>query len=372
MYVPLSQAYPSVPVQAQAFGSLPVSLSHERILVCCTMWKRKKSRPSHGPGSASLQGMPRHMQYGGSRGLAQRWEYDEGSGAGFVELHPRHTPTDEEFFKMLQQVSGVTHVEWQSSKTSQNNISEGHHFKRNILVQSRLGPESASHPLEFELTRNQHMKDKRLPFTVTACFKEPSPDLVPEAWRILTEVIKGKELAPLHFAQYRARVLDRWENKQLNSQLSPEEIKRHPGPDTSGAVGQDDIEPPGSASGLDVLPHPRPDTSGQTSSQQNPSTERVELQDLSLQVEICDFNECAGDTTGACFWLCLAAGLTELKDDIRRLSETALPAAAAFLQQATGQSLTALHNAVPVAIRASPYVYVYIYRYLLCMCVFTY
>ena len=78
------------------------------------------------------------------------------------------------------------------------------------------------------------------------------------------------------------------------------------------------------------------------------------LQDLSLQVEICDFNECAGDTTGACFWLCLAAGLTELKDDIRRLSETALPAAAAFLQQATGQSLTALHNAVPVAIRASP------------------
>ena len=78
------------------------------------------------------------------------------------------------------------------------------------------------------------------------------------------------------------------------------------------------------------------------------------LQDLSLQVEIFDFNECAGDTTGACFWLCLAAGLTDLKDDIGRLSEKALPAKAAFLQQATGQSLTALHNAAPVAIRASP------------------
>ena len=78
------------------------------------------------------------------------------------------------------------------------------------------------------------------------------------------------------------------------------------------------------------------------------------LQDLSLQVETFDFNECAGDTTGACFWLCLAAGLTDLKDDIGRLSEKALPAKAAFLQQATSQSLTALHNAAPVAIRASP------------------
>ena len=169
--------------------------------------------------------VPVHMAYGGSRSQAQRWEYSEGSGAGFVELHPRHTPTDEEFFKMLQQVAGVTRVEWQSSKTSQNNISEGHHFKRNILVQSRLGPESASHPLEFELTRNQHMKDRRHPFTVTACFKEPSPDLVPEAWRILTKVVKGKELAPAHIAKYRAKVLDRWENKLLNSQLSPEEIR---------------------------------------------------------------------------------------------------------------------------------------------------
>ena len=110
---------------------------------------------------------------------------------------------------MLQQVAGVTHVEWQSSKTSQNNISEEHYMECNILVQSELQPESARHPMEFELTRNQHMKDKRLPYTVTACFKEPSPDLVPEAWRILTEVVKGKELAPAHVSQYREKVLDR-------------------------------------------------------------------------------------------------------------------------------------------------------------------
>ena len=195
-----------------------------------SMGKRKKSRSSHGPGSASLQGMPEHMQYGGSRGLAQRYEYDEGSGAGFVELHPRHKPTGQEFFKMLQEVSGVTHVEWQSSKTSQNNISEEHYMERNILVQSELQPESVRHPMEFELTRNQHMKDKRLPITITACFKEPSPDLVPEAWRILAEVVKGRELFPVHVAQYRAKVLHRWENMKLNSQLTPEELalkKKH-------------------------------------------------------------------------------------------------------------------------------------------------
>ena len=201
IYVYISWLY------AQAFGSLPASLSHERILVCCTMGKRKKSRPSDGSGSASLQGMPEHMQYGGSRGLAQRFEYDEGSGAGFAELHPRHRPTGKEFFKMLQKVSGVTHVEWHSSKTSQNNISEEHYMERNILVQSELHPESARHRMEFELTRNQHMKDKRLPYTVTACFKEPSPDLVPEAWRILAEVVKGRELFPAHVVRYRAKVL---------------------------------------------------------------------------------------------------------------------------------------------------------------------
>ena len=105
---------------------------------------------------------------------------------------------------MLQKVSGVTHVEWHSSKTSQNNISEEHYMERNILVQSEL---SARHPMEFELTRNQHMKDKRPPYTVTACFKEPSPNLVPEAWRILVEVVKGRELFPAHVARYRAKVL---------------------------------------------------------------------------------------------------------------------------------------------------------------------
>ena len=58
-----------------------------------------------------------------------------------------------------------------------------------------------------------------MPFTVTACFKEPSPDLIPEAWRILMEVVKGKELMPQHVAEYRATVLTRWEAGERNSQL---------------------------------------------------------------------------------------------------------------------------------------------------------
>jgi len=173
---------------------------------------------SDGPGSASLHG---HMAYGGSRKEKNRWEYSEGAGAGFAELDKDHTPTEEEFFEMLQRVPGVAHVEWQSSKTSQGNPSQGHHMERNILVTSSLGPGSASHPFEFELTRNDHMKDPRLPITVTACFKEPSPELVPEAWRILTEAIKGREFAPKHIVKYKAKVLKKWANHELSSQLPP-------------------------------------------------------------------------------------------------------------------------------------------------------
>ena len=65
-------------------------------------------------------------------------------------------------------------------------------------------------PLEFELTRNQHMKElPGRPFTVTACFKEPPIHLHGEAWRILMHVCRGKELAPGHVQQYAKRALAR-------------------------------------------------------------------------------------------------------------------------------------------------------------------
>ena len=120
---------------------------------------------------------------------------------------------------MLRRVPGVAEVVWNTSKTSQGNIGKEHYMEHNILVTSKWAPGSASHPFEFELTRHNHMKDTRLPFTVTACFKEPTPDLVPEAWRILMAVVDGKEFAPLHVRKYREKVLQRWQNNQLNSQL---------------------------------------------------------------------------------------------------------------------------------------------------------
>ena len=53
-------------------------------------------------------------------------------------------------------------------------------------------------PLVFELTRNSHMKDiAGRVFTVTACFANPPAHLLAQAWRILLEVCRGKELRPL-------------------------------------------------------------------------------------------------------------------------------------------------------------------------------
>ena len=289
----------------------------KRIFAAAT---NKVGQKSEGSGSASLMG---HMAYGGSRRKVQRWEYSEDTGAGFAELAPDKVPTEEEFFEMLRQVPGVTRVWKNTTKTSQGNPSKGHHMEQNLFVASRFGPGSESNPIEFELTRNRHMKDPRCPFTVTACFKEPTPDLIPEAWRILVQVVKGRELLPQHVAQYREKVLKRWQNKELNCQLqqrqsgkkqrhveqpgsasnadvppsidltlededlgqyakmsksiappastsgpdvppalgpNTEAVPPHLGPNTSGEAM--DVEPPGSASGLDVLLEPGPNTSG--------------------------------------------------------------------------------------------------------------
>ena len=88
-------------------------------------------------------------------------------------------------------------------------------MERNIIVETKM---TVKHPFEFELTRNKHMNEPKCPFTVTAMFKEPTPELVPEAWRILLEVTKGKTLFPQHVVNYKDRVLERWTNGQLRSQ----------------------------------------------------------------------------------------------------------------------------------------------------------
>ena len=173
------------------------------------------------PGSASQSnGLPRHMAYGGSRKLNQRFAYSIYSGAGFCEFAQDYVPTDEQFFQKLSAVEGVKHVRWQTSKTSQGNASDNHHFQHNILVTSAL-PGAASHCIEFELTRNNHMTDVRVPFTVTACFKEPTPHLIPEAWRILTAVVGNKALIPQRFREAKNNTLWRYDNGLLNCQNRP-------------------------------------------------------------------------------------------------------------------------------------------------------
>ena len=83
------------------------------------------------------------------------------------------------------------------SKKAQRN--DGNHYQpHNFIVHSKLFP---GRDMEFELSRHEHFKDQTKPFTITAMFRETAEDLFLEAWRILAEVCKGKELLPIWVAQ---------------------------------------------------------------------------------------------------------------------------------------------------------------------------
>ena len=84
----------------------------------------------------------------------------------------------------------------------------GNHFmESNVLVYVQG---DVSTPLVFELTRNSHMKDvDGRVFTVTACFANPPAHLLAQAWRILLEVCRGKELLPEHARAYARRAVVR-------------------------------------------------------------------------------------------------------------------------------------------------------------------
>ena len=98
-------------------------------------------------------------------------------------------------------MQGVSKVYWAPYKKDLGNDGD-HYVDRNIMVTSTLGIGSASNPFEFELTRNQHMKDQPgLPFTVTAMFKEPSPGLVPEAWQIFCAAVKRQRVVSASHCQ---------------------------------------------------------------------------------------------------------------------------------------------------------------------------
>ena len=67
-----------------------------------------------------------HVLDGGGRRKRLRFEYSSNSKSAFVELHPAFKPTPAEFKVLLEAVPGVTEVEWQTTKTSQDNV--GNHY----------------------------------------------------------------------------------------------------------------------------------------------------------------------------------------------------------------------------------------------------
>ena len=62
-------------------------------------------------------------------------------------------------------------------------------------------------------------------------------------------------------------------------------------------------------------------------------------EELGLDVRVLDFGQHAGDTTGACFWLCLVAGLAHCAVDLMAQALPSLPEAHVLLQEVRAQSL---------------------------------
>jgi hypothetical protein len=79
------------------------------------------------------------------------------------------------------------------------------------------------------------------------------------------------------------------------------------------------------------------------------------LTDLALEVGVVDFGQHAGATTGACFWLCLAAGLASLDWSPDCVNGQALPAVlATLLAETRAMDLRALDRAEPGLIKDTP------------------
>ena len=127
----------------------------------------------------------------------QRLRYSDKSRARFVELSDAFLISGKELFQSLKQVQGASDVVWRRSNAEQSNPSDGRDIQRNILARSSLvGLARANKPMEFDIIRHQHVKRPNVPLTVTAMFKEPPAGMHEEAWRILREVVKGKQLYP--------------------------------------------------------------------------------------------------------------------------------------------------------------------------------
>jgi len=145
------------------------------------------------PGSASADYEPSDADYRGNRRTRQRYAYSDHSRAAFIELSPPNM-TVEEFKTQLENVRGVVgvHLHPKGTKTEQNNPGD-HYQAHNFMVNSQVFP---GKDMEFQMSTHNHLRDKSRPKTVTALFKQTSEEMFLEAYRILVEVCKGKELLP--------------------------------------------------------------------------------------------------------------------------------------------------------------------------------
>ena len=129
----------------------------------------------------------------------QRFSYQRSSTSGFIELNGRLEV--DAWKKLLEGVQGVEKVVLhpKGSKEEQRNYGD-HYQKHNFYVYSSAYP---SLGWEFELSRHQHSKDKRLKFTVTALFKNVGNRAKQlAAWRILCASVAGRELTKI-FGRFR-------------------------------------------------------------------------------------------------------------------------------------------------------------------------
>ena len=118
--------------------------------------------------------------------------------AGFIEMTSEWSQDSphaviRKFRHALLAVPGVTQVTLHPEGTKKQQNNGGSHYQEhNFVVYTE---KSGQHWMEFELTRNDHMSGN-YNFTVTACFKQPRREHVPEAWRVLTHACRSNALLP--------------------------------------------------------------------------------------------------------------------------------------------------------------------------------
>ena len=124
-------------------------------------------------------------------------------------------------FDALANVPGVQRVEWQKPKQAQGNASRNHYMQQHVIVFSKLrGSDIAPRHLEFEVTRHRRPQAQGAPYTETVMFKDPPQYLHAEAWRILREVTKGKQLLPDHVQTYMEQSIQRRRESEERGPLS--------------------------------------------------------------------------------------------------------------------------------------------------------